>query len=1502
MVGPEGPVGGRATVAGVLYQMFRSLALGCDVVARKIHAGAEGAEAMLTVEPPSGDLRIEGRQPVVEQVKMRRGKNPWSAGEIAEKVMPDLMRAAAEAGELRQAYRFTTDRAEGLGELREFLARLANDPAEDHEQLDDGAKVVRYGRVWHTLRGMYQRLSSRAGAASEAQHAQLWAVLRSLEINVVEEREMVAGTDLFLRILADDRDAVPTLRGKLLADLMNAARTGETVDMARLLELNGLSPTRLMHAARLPGALAQQAGKDAALTGYRPREEAKTSALRLSAAVSILGGESGQGKTWALCRAALHEAAGGRPVIVLPARGTVSDLESEVVKRVWLNSYDVPLPLVTVAKRLRPQLEAADGTWLTVYLDDLHDRDLARALIGADWPGLGIRLVISSQPMIQSLLEQEWDVSVYPVAGFSLPELRLYLEASDRSPSRIPDDVLDWLTRPILAATFVRLPETADWSDPNEYRLIGAYWSFATRRYRNQADHGSDAEGLKLLAGTLLAPSASYPFPTRLRARHFDDEAAHRLTEVGLIRESEEGLSFSHDRLLNWAVASFLADRALDGVIDAVGLADVLDQIDTMRTLSGDPIGNRLSYVLLDLVWLLACAGRATLLSELLLLHARRSAKRSAEERFLGHDLSTIGAPVVPAIRLMLEEPLDENSEWAWRGYLARALRRIGRDSPQVVREAILPLLAVDGPRRVAALNVLRAVAAPEEADLLFQIHLEHARALRIREEDASERYGNHKASFAALLASVKANPNWIATRAEISDDPEELEQLIWLLLNIDQRQALPVWLRFKPKFFAHIEPNSNALLRAIREFLDRDELHRLEVEPDEERLTAAFQIDALARMDATRAVRRLQQIDLDDLWGTSAWWMDGLLHRAGNAARLALRPRSDSRNDPYGVTMRLYRPRIDLLDVETLDIILDELERRLAEPPDIPGDPLDDVWRWLEFVRAVRTPELIDCVHRRRGTQLEKLLADRAGRRQGRTSRYVDRIGDYAREILAMIAGDGFDALAIAELNRSNPYGQEDGLRTALWSDSPAVAAELRRIPPPTDNDQYRAVLLHHALAAHRQDDALALLLASGGLTYNDAVEIRRSRAPMTDEEIAPLRQALARGELEEAKQAVRMSAFAGRRDLFADVVEALQLDNLGARLMDEAIGILRYEGVYDPRLLPLAQALLLPGEKGSFAAGYLAMHGDQEARAAVIDWLAQLPKNELQHRDLIVVDHLLDHPDSERSALEFLRERLWGRGLGRYAGVTVRLAQKGDLEAISAVRSLAFQSPRFGDDHPVQAIRHLAETEPVEAFAAAERLFLRHGEAAAAREMLRLDSKRALPLIVAAYRGASWEQRWWLARLLRWYAPRTEYFQWLGARSRSGDQEDRREAAELCGWLPNRDGAELLSRMTEDPHRQVELAAFEALRRQRMEAAALRLMGQLIGAPRSLAWARLKAIVRLLDPFVLGHAGDPASIAPILDKLPAEFRIEAKRLLDGARKKVENEARKRERDRERD
>lgn len=1501
----EGPEGGRATISGILYQMLRSLAVGCDTVVERLHSGAP-CEALLVIEPPAGDLRREDAVPIVEQIKIRRGKKNWSAGDIAEEVFPDLMGAVPQkdAGALR--FRFTTDREQGTSELSVYAAAMKQIALEDPDALDNVDKAFRYGRVRYTARGMFDRLAARAGALDGPSRARLWAVLRDFEIVILSEPTLTAQIDSILGVLVDDPDVIALARAKLLADIVEVGKTGGQIVMSQLLSANGLQPGRLLHIARLPGLLLDQAEKDARILQYRGEEEARSSTLGLTALVSVLGGESGQGKTWTLCRTALAVAAAGKPVVLLAARGTLADLETEIVKRVWLSGYDRELPLTVVARRLRGGIADPDGIWLTVYLDDLHDRDLARALIGAHWDDLGIRVVVSAQSSMQHMLARDWQAAVYATPDFSLSELRGCLERADRNPAGIPDDVLDLLARPILASTFIRLPDTEEWADPSEYRLIDQYWRFATSQARDQELHLSDAVGLTALADKLLGPMPRYPFPTRSRGSHLDDKAVGRLMQVGLLQGDAETLSFSHDRFLNWAVAKAVTERALDGALDAEGLDALLDTISSIRTVEGDPLGNRLGYVLLDAVWLLARHAPAPLLAEMLLRHTRRAEARNGTDAFLSQSLATIGAPIVPALRIMLDDSFAGTNEWIWPGRLGNALRRIGRHAPEAVQACAIDLLTFDqGPQRTAAMIVLSRMPAPQAADRLLDIHVENQRAVQLKEQETrtsfAERFARQQASFKALATTARADPAWLTKRIETSEDPDILERLLWVLLNLDRKVSSPIWGRQKGRFFAFLPANTHALLRAIGDFADLEEIERLErAPPDADRHVLALQFDGLVRMDASRALAWLREADLEDLWGTSEWWMDGLFLRTGEAASEALRAhsrRENSKRDPLGFLMTLYRPRLELLDLATLELILDALEQDLRALPEGAEDALEPFWRRLEFLRALPTRAQIDCVHRRRGSELERLLAVHAGKRSGRTTNYVDNLGDYARDILAMMAGDGLDHLALAELSRSNPYGREDGLGTALWSDNAAIGTVVEAFPRPGPDETYREILLHHALAAHRRDKALAQLLDAGAPIYNDTVKIRRSRRPLSDSEAAPYREALRGDDLQAALRAVRMTAFAIRPDLFSDVVDLI-LRDIGPEVLDEAIGIFRFNGFYDPRLLPQLAERLGSDRQGMATANYLAFYGDDAARARVLAWLVALPDRDLEQQEMTVADVLLDFPDSTPAALDFLHRRLLGRRRDQYAGITLRLAEAGDAEAIASVHSQAFRSPGLFGDHPVHAIRFLARSAPAEAFAAAERLFARHRDISAAQELVRLDPDRAVPLLLEAYEQTDTETRWWLARLLRVTAPRPILMRYVHDMAAADLDWPRQMAAELAGWLPHDAPMPVLDSLAADPVRAVERVALAGLRRRAMEREAKGLIAGLRSAPRALAWVHLRAIHRLVDPYLLWDLGDPIRLDLVVQHLPAEFKMVSKQLRDRAKKRVRDEAKKRDKD----
>lgn len=74
---------------------------------------------------------------------------------------------------------------------------------------------------------------------------------------------------------------------------------------------------------------------------------------------------------------------------------------------------------------------------------------------------------------------------------------------------------------------------------------------------------------------------------------------------------------------------------------------------------------------------------------------------------------------------------------------------------------------------------------------------------------------------------------------------------------------------------------------------------------------------------------------------------------------------------------------------------------------------------------------------------------------------------------------------------------------------------------------------------------------------------------------------------------------------------------------------------------------------------------------------------------------------------------------------------------------------------------------------------------------------------------------------------------------------------------------------------------------------------MDVMANSPKPRRWARLHVIVECVDPAFLWSRDDPASIGPTLAALPHEFHVGAEQLIRKQRKKVDDEAKRADRNR---
>lgn len=1508
--------GGQWNFSGVLYQLLATLKSGLDATIEEVMVGRDGASVRIVVEPASGGdaQTIQPGRRRVDQIKIRRGKAPWTLRTIVEKVLPNLHNAASDGAQPTE-FRFITDNRDGTCTFEKFAssvrakARTGNGPAD----LNSLKRTFHWGRERISERVLFERV------VETLQHAPedlVWQFLAAVGVEVWSEAAITNEVDAMLGELVDEREEISVKRKALVTQLLSLGGVGKPTSACDLLRAVDLDPARLTLARRLPEILRIHVADALQVERYDRRKDVRNALALPEAPVSVVSGESGQGKTWCLCRAAQELIDAGRCVMFLPARRSLADIETLVVDTIWRTAFDRSLPIARVAERLRPQLRSDDGIWLTLFLDDLTDPDLARELAAAPWARLGIRMVVSAQPRMKDYLRHltkgNGRVADTAVPDFTLAELREYLRRAGRDPMRLPDDVLLSLTRPVLADIYCQIPGSERWGAVNEYELVDRYWRWATTENRTQTFHLFDEYAVLVLAGTLLDGNAVYPWtPSVLKSQQFSDEVLDRLVTVGVLRDGQDRVVLvSHDRILNWAVAGEIERRFVEREMQLDEVALLLSRLGKIETKDSYRIGRRLGYVLSDLFWKLARNTRTKpeQVGALALQAIRTGAASLEHERFFTVGLGSLGDAIIPALVWMARQAYSDE-EWLVPYYLPMAFASVAESAPAKVASAAVELVE-DGASEVQSigLNVLRSVAAPPQSlDLLWSLHRErHAAMVAATSagEDWSERRIAQEQSFEAVTCAARASATWLRAKARDVVESEDAEQLLWLLRQINVETTRPIWAECKHHLLALVSPTSIAVPLVIRYFQDRVELlARIDAilgAPEANRSDVlGYWFDALARLEPEQALDRLGQLSSRQIWWTGDSWLCGLLLRLGTQTHERLVETVGCEQANGEQTRRnlavLYQGKQDLLDAPTLDLMIDSFESLLEREERGEAVQPGAHHHLRSLIASVASPVLLERLAARKGSRFEVLLARHSTAREGRNSMLVDGDGGEYRWILAAIGGEGYDQLVLAELSRSNPHARIDGLTVATWTLSTEVRAMLEAIADDPDSDTYFQVQLMRALSSHRADAGIRTMVRSGSPIDPRAVRIRQDGPPWSDEETCEIERLVNCSDTKERRYGIKLCCFLNAETVTSILAAKLADDALSEEDAELILRILSNCGGYAPSSLPQLRRRLTENARSHETARYLAFWGDTEARNAVGEWLATRSREGLP-----IAFRLLYFEDSAAGALTYLR-RIWksGRGWADEGRILAALADAGDSEASAALEAIAYQKPHYGDESVVAGIRAIAKVSPDEAFAAAQRFYLRSRANSAVCLLLELNVYRGTEVLLEDYARAPIPVRHQIGRSLRRAGARRRLIDTLADMSESTESGGRLTAAELAGWLPFEERVEFLDRLIDDESHEVEAAALTALRQRRADAYTAALIAALPHQPRPRQWAWLVALIRCGDPALFADPDDPRAIHTLLDQLGEDFREEANSVLNKRSTELAREAERQERHR---
>lgn len=1511
---PAKLAGGRSAIAGFLFQILRSIELGLRVSVIIVAGGANHSRMKLTLEPTTGgDHQLaDDNRVVIEQVKMRTLHRSWSSSAVAREVFPDLLKGVQPG--TSQVFRFVTNNPKGLGVLKRYL--------DTHRQRDDQVAPAfrfRWGSEHLSLAQFTARLAVAAGVMPDDPHFQ-W-LLDNLTLEVIDTATVEAEIDALLEPVLAPGQHANDKRHELISRLLEAAREGRSLRHTDLLAM--IDPDaylRLAHARSLPSILSRWLEADCRTLGYDQSQQARLNPLEPVGPLTIISGESGQGKTWSLCQAALAQAARGELAIALSAQNSLDRLIREINERVWLLAYADPVSPQVMARRLARAVKNRDGIWLTVYLDDLQDRSLAEEIARLDWHRHGIRVVVSAQPrIVEAIFRARGDAHIEQIENFTSAELRRYLRHHDREEplETMPDDVFELLLKPIHAKVFTELPPRSTWTGVTEYELFKSYWDFATSQARAQYDHPHDREGLMTLAGSLLGNRPRYPWRTRdIGAARLDDAAIRRLEVVGLVRWVNIGrLAFASDRMLNWAIAECLCARVVDERWSPTQAGEELERVETIVAAQDEPLGRRLGYVFLDTVWLLTQEVDVELIADVLLAQMRRLAQEWRGEQMWSQHLATTGTRLLPTLENLALRSYDEDQERAIRANIPLALAAIADGDREAVNCVIARLLASDNEGGIeVALNAARRVSTPEVLDTLWCIHIDREAAFDQcgagpdHRDEWAHLLRRREVSSEAVRRAVTSASDWLNRKIANSQDPIELNHLLWILTDhdyMDDDHAREIWLRHRGHFLRYLSHRSKAMIKALGHFSDVDNRGWLDTVPLEREDWMSFRVlRSRARLDPPTAFQQIRERNEDYGWSAAGWWLPDLarIDPAGLAA--AIRENVSKSDSPLTDTILYYSHYPELMDESTLEWVLDEFALELQSfnnsHESNPDSELGRLGHPLRFLPTLTEPWQFQCVARRAGTLLEEALVRFATRRTGRTNRYRDTHGAECERLLAMIDGTGFDALVVTELRRANLFGREDGFSAAHWTESSSVRVALQAAQDNPDPDGYREVIRMQALAVHQCDSELEAMVRAHAPIYVNAAEMRSADGRPTESLHDRVKHLIENGNQEDLRVAAQLAGFLRAPEQVHDLVPAFLDSNTSEIIKHAIIGTFKALGFYNPSILPTARTLLVDriDNEAQFVASYLASEGDAEARRAVVSWLGGLDLGTWSTSRHAFLHPLLDHDDSRPAVIDFLRRSREGGHVLIESPYIRLLADAGDARARDELIRSAYRGPRFGDQDTSGGIAYLRTLDHDEAFFAARRYLARHGAPAAIDLMLQINAEAAVDVLIDKHGKGKPSLQWEIARRLRSYLSADQTTSLLNRLANSNLARERLLAAQLGGWMPPSIPLAWLEDLANSGSASVRATARTALRRRAREAAAMAHLKAMASSSKPLRWARLQTIFEGVDPHFLWSRDDPASLREMIDFNPPEFLVEALQLRSRRIKNLEDEVKKADRE----
>jgi hypothetical protein len=1065
--------GGPAALNGFLYQILSHLSWVASVqVSGQVSENTLSGSACIVLEPKDGgDARFESTdQYVAEQYKVRPNRT-WSTRALIDDVLPDLRFAVPEPPLEKARYRFVTDgRAGRLKKFRAFLEAVKRvDTSTDldaSEQHDFGKDLpTTFLELFQHIVKVTRRNAERS--RKDENYTVLHLLQRFEMAFEVSGDQHATSIEEMIRPICENIGDEGEKRQQLVGSLMERLSTGEfrlsreSVD--QLLRDADLDPDRYRCLSALCETLKASLDDDLERLGYQAEQDVReTLNWPDCAPVLVVTGESGEGKTWALAKLSRAQIEAQHPVVWVSSAKDMDTALARAMRIVWqegLGATDTKEPMA-LTKHYQTLAPNAPLPWLTVFVDDVRDPDVARDFINQHWSSWGMRLAMSVPTNVAYSMQQAFKgLSIHKTGSFSVQEVDEFLSRQKRRWSALPNDLQQLLRYPILAGLYAKLPqETFATAPSSEYEIFQAFWN----RMEGRTQLGDS--GILTSVAARVLNGGTYPISR-------GDWKDVGLTEVSLERlvlagwlsvQTAGSIGFAHDRLLNWAAAVSLKEKMTSGQCT---VEQFVERLLSCEEGTVGFTGNRLGYVPMDAFWLLAREDQhAVVLAEALACLEQSPHYGGHGEILYLYLLPTLGARGVALLRARLKGLAEKDFRARLVG---QALAQIAKQAGVVLIDIAEQMLHSKNVNE-QTVGIAIATATPSGCLLnrLWKLHQERCVVLdcSLEEREACQwDFQDYEASSEALRACVKQDPDWLRTKISAADpNKDRVTELCYLILSLDQEIGRTIWFDTKYQLVVKIPSNRpRSILNCIGRFTDHTlqefVLSNLTKKDD---IANSAAMTSLVRLAPDLAIASISENYDGSLSLSRSWWLPALLHEKPDETREALLSLAiGKQKDGIHIINELFTDYPNSIDLEILEFLLQALEAALKGPGLVTakrGFP------WITFplrlLNRISRPKLLEKIHQVAGTRLETLIADVAIARTKDSSHVHDYNLEDCRKFLIKIGGTGITRLVDHELATDSHWGRLGGLewavRSGLRSSTIDLLKNIARRPVTADSD----------------------------------------------------------------------------------------------------------------------------------------------------------------------------------------------------------------------------------------------------------------------------------------------------------------------------------------------------------------------------------------------------------------------------------------------------------------